>query len=115
MYFAAGNVQRRVMPADRIFVWCLQEAVDPAVGVVIQLNLPYAELIANAVPRSLGYLLNGLRWKLQVAVVIHEPGHFHPLLIGLTWQLCSWREPLVHSVAGDYLRFGRDTLQQGLD
>jgi hypothetical protein len=35
MYFAAGNVQRRVMPADGIFVRCLQEAVDLAVGVVV--------------------------------------------------------------------------------
>lgn len=89
MYFAAGNVQRCVMPADRIFVRCLQEAVDLAVRVVIQLDLPYAELIANAVPCSLGYLLDGLRRELQVVVVIHESGHINPLLRGVTWQLCS--------------------------
>src|SRR6516165_11203104 len=88
MYFTAGNVQRRVMPSDRVFVRRLQEAVDLAVGVVIQLNLPHAELIANAIPRSLGYLLDGPRRELQVVVVIHEPGHLNPLLTGVNWQLC---------------------------
>ena len=39
MYFTAGNVQRRVMPSDRVFVRRLQEAVDLAVGDHSGINL----------------------------------------------------------------------------
>src|SRR5258708_10906815 len=66
------------MLADRLLVGALQEAVDLAVGVVVELNLPHTELIGSAVPRSLGYLIDGFLRQLQVLVEIHEPRHAVP-------------------------------------
>src|SRR5258708_9390733 len=66
------------MLADRLLIGALQEAIDLAVGVVVQLNLPHTELIGSAVPRSLGYLIDGFLRQLQVLVEIHEPRHAVP-------------------------------------
>jgi hypothetical protein len=65
MHFAAGNVQRRMMPANRLLVWAVQKAVDLAIGIVIQLDLPHAELVGRAFSRPLSYLLDGLRRELR--------------------------------------------------
>jgi hypothetical protein len=78
-----------MMPANCLLVRSVQQAVHFAVAVVKQLNLPHSELISGAVLRPLGYLFDGLRRKLQVIVVVHEPGHVIPSRIGLASQLCS--------------------------
>src|ERR1700728_291199 len=67
-----------MMVADGLLIRSFQEAVDLAVGVVIKLNLPHAELVGCAVPRSLGYLVDGILRQLQVLVAVHEPRHVHP-------------------------------------
>jgi hypothetical protein len=74
----AGDAERRVMVADRLLARALQEAVNLAVGVVIELDLPHAELVGSPVPRSLGYLVDGFLRQLQILVKIHEPGHVIP-------------------------------------
>ncbi len=58
--------------ADGLLVRALEEAVDLAVGVVVELDLPHAELVGGAVPRPLGYLLDGFGGQLEVVVVVHE-------------------------------------------
>ena len=80
MHVAARNVQRCMMPANSLLVRAVQQAVDLAVAVVEQLNLPHSELINSAVPGPLGYVFDGLRRKLQVIVVIHESRQERPLL-----------------------------------
>src|SRR5258708_6729877 len=78
VHVPARNVKRRVLLADRLLIGALQEAIDLAVGVVVQLNLPHTELIGSAVPRSLGYLIDGFLRQPQVLVEIHEPRHAVP-------------------------------------
>jgi hypothetical protein len=70
VHVTAGDVERRVMLADRLLVRAFQEAVDLAVGIVLKLDLPHAELVGGAVPCSLGYLVDGFRRQLQVIVEI---------------------------------------------
>src|ERR1035438_8347467 len=78
VHVAAGDVQRLVMLADRLLIRAFQEAIDLAVGVVVKLNLPHTELVGSAVPRSLGYLVDGFLRQLQVLVEIHESRHVVP-------------------------------------
>src|ERR1017187_3612773 len=78
VHFTTGDVQRLVMLADCLLVRPVEEAVTLAVGVVIELNLPYTELVGSSVPRSLGYLVDGFVWQLQVLVEIHESRHVVP-------------------------------------
>lgn len=68
VHVAAGDAQRLVMPADRLLIRAFQEAVDLAVGVVVTLDLPHADLVGGADPRACGYLLDGLGRELQVIV-----------------------------------------------
>src|ERR1039457_4169883 len=75
LHVAAGDVQRLVMLADRLLIRAFQEAIDLAVGVLQKLNLPLTELVRSAVPRSLGYLVDGFLRQLQVLVEIHESRH----------------------------------------
>ena len=78
VHLAAGDADRLVVLADRVLVRALQQAVDLPVGVVLQLDLPDAELVGRAVPRALGDLLDGVGGQLQILVEIHEPGHVVP-------------------------------------
>src|SRR5215469_1828662 len=79
------------MPANRLLVWTLQKAVDLAIGVVVQLDLPHAELVGSALACPLGYLLDGIRRKHQIIVEIHESRHLVPLLIGPDLAACTLR------------------------
>src|ERR1700722_11910301 len=76
VHITARDVQRRVVPADGLFVRAFEQAVDLAVGVVEKLDLPHAELIADAVPGALCDLLDRFGGQFQVIVVVHEPRHF---------------------------------------
>jgi hypothetical protein len=73
VHVAAGNVKGIMVLADRLLIRAFQEAIDLAVGVVVELNLPHAELVGGAVPRSLGYLVDGILRQLEILVEIHEP------------------------------------------
>ena len=50
MDVAAGHAECGVVGEDGLFVWPVQEAVDLAVGVVVQLDLAYAELVRKHGP-----------------------------------------------------------------
>src|SRR3984885_5924549 len=78
MHVAAGNIEGLMMVADGLLVRSFQEAIDLAVGVVVELNLPHAELVGGAVPRSLGYLVDGILRQLQILMEVHEPWHVCP-------------------------------------
>jgi len=65
--------------ADGLLVRAFQEAVDLAVGVVVELDLPHAELVGGAVPRPLGDLEDGFGGQLEVVVVVHEQRHVSSL------------------------------------
>src|SRR5258708_11257693 len=73
VHVPARNGKRRVMLADRLLIGALHEAIDLAVGVLVQLNLPHTELIGSAVPRSLPYLIDAFLRQLQVPVQLPEP------------------------------------------
>src|SRR5258708_992603 len=78
VHLAAWHAQCLVMVADRLLVRSFQEAVDLAVGVVVQVKLPYAELVSSTSPGAFGYLPDSLRRELQVVMEIHELGHEIP-------------------------------------
>src|ERR1700683_2546577 len=75
VHVTARDIQCLVMLADCFLVRAVQQAVNLALGVVVKLDLPHAELVDDTVPRSLSYLVDGFVRKLQIIVVIHEPGH----------------------------------------
>jgi hypothetical protein len=66
------------MLADRFLIGTLEEAVNLAVRIVVQLQLADAELVGGAISRPLRYLLDGYPWTLQVIVIVHEFGHYVP-------------------------------------
>src|SRR5215469_2231448 len=72
---AAGHAERGVVGADGWLVRPVKQAVDPAVGVVVQLDLAHAELVGPGVARVVGDLRDRLSGQLQILVKIHEPGH----------------------------------------
>ena len=72
---AARDAERLVVFADRVLVRPFEQAVDLAVGVVVKLDLPDAELVGGALPCSLRDLVDAFGGKLQVIVEVHEPRH----------------------------------------
>jgi hypothetical protein len=75
VYVAAGDPERFMMVANGLGVGSLEEAVDVAIGIVIQLNLTYAELVSFSVPGVRRDLVDSLCRELQVVVEVHELGH----------------------------------------
>src|SRR5215470_2564627 len=71
----AVDAERGVVLADRVFVGPVEQAVHLAVGVVVQLDLPDAELVRPLVAGVVGDLRDRLWRQLEVCVEIHEPGH----------------------------------------
>jgi hypothetical protein len=49
VYVAAGHVEGRVVLADRVLVRTLEQAVNLAVGVVVELDLGHAELVRDPI------------------------------------------------------------------
>jgi len=87
---AARDTDRLVVPADGVLVRALQEAINLAVRVVVELDLPDAELVGGARPCPLRDLVDVFRRKLQVIVEIHEPRHvIVPSRVGGTPPLCA--------------------------
>jgi hypothetical protein len=78
VHFAARHAESLVMFADRVLVRTFEQAVDLAVGIVVQLDLPHAELVGRAFPCSLRDLLNSFSRKFEVIVEIHESRHAVP-------------------------------------
>src|SRR3984957_16718306 len=74
-HLATGEPQGLVVLADGLLVGPFQQAVHLALGVVVELDLPYAELVGLHVPGVLSNLRDGLVWTPQVLVDIHEPWH----------------------------------------
>ena len=50
MHVAAGHSESGVVLADGFFVWPVKQAVDLALGVVVQLDLAHAELVGSGAP-----------------------------------------------------------------
>src|ERR1700722_15964027 len=74
-HLATGEPQGLVVLADGLLVGPFQKAVHLALGIVVELDLPYAELVGLHVPGVLSNLRDGLVWQPQVLVDIHEPWH----------------------------------------
>lgn len=89
VHVAAGDVQRRVMPANCLLARAVQKAVDLAVAIVIQLNLPHTELVGSAVPRSPGYLLDGGRRQCRAEVGLSACAQRAGLRGPVRWNQCG--------------------------
>src|ERR1700760_4182795 len=75
VHVAACDPERLVVLAHALLVRRVQQAVDLAVGVVVQLSLVDSELVGGAFPRFLGDLRDGFVRQLQVVVEVHEARH----------------------------------------
>jgi hypothetical protein len=100
VHVAAGDARRLVMCADRLLVRAFQEAVDLAVGVVVTLDLPHAELVGSAGPCPGGYLVDGLGGELRVIAEIDEPGRGIPPRSCVNCPAVPWWRAHVHGVRG---------------
>jgi hypothetical protein len=72
VHVAAGDAQGGMVAADGLFVGAFEQAIDHAVGVVVQLQLPDTELIGPRVAGVVGDLGDRLGGQLQVLVEVHE-------------------------------------------
>ena len=66
MNHTAVHAERGVVLADRVFVGSLEQAVHLPLRVVVQLNLPHAELIRSLVAGVVGDLRDGVGRQLEV-------------------------------------------------
>jgi hypothetical protein len=72
----ARDAQGLVMAVDRLGVRRLQQAVDLPVRIVVQLDLPDAELVDLRDLGVLGELLDRIVGQREVVVEVHEFGHW---------------------------------------
>src|SRR5437763_5968727 len=70
----AVHPQRGVVPADRVLVRPVEQAVHLAVGVVVQLDLADAELVRPLVAAVVGDLRDGFGRQLEISVEIQNLG-----------------------------------------
>src|SRR3954452_24037143 len=76
---AAGDVERRVVLADRLLVGALEQAVHVPGLVVVELELGDAERIAFLVTCTACELVDRRLRQLQIVVVVHVARHLSPL------------------------------------
>ena len=65
---AAGDSQRGVVLADCFLVWAFKQAIHFPFGIVVQLDLAYAEPVGLRVAGVLSDLRDGLGGQLQIPV-----------------------------------------------
>ena len=68
MNVPARDTKRGVVLADGVLVGPVQQAVHMALGVVVQLDLPHAELVGGAISGIFRDLRDGLGTQLQILV-----------------------------------------------
>ena len=72
---AAGDAEGGVVAADGFFVGAVEQAVNLAFGVVVELELADAELVGASVAGVVGDLVDRVGGQLQIRVEVHETGH----------------------------------------
>jgi hypothetical protein len=86
VYIAAGHPERRVVRADGLFIRPLEQAVNLAVGVVVQLDLADSELICPGVAGVVSDLRDRLRGQFEVRMEVHELRHLALLALVNSWE-----------------------------
>src|SRR5262249_20058300 len=94
MHVAAGHAKRGVVLADSLLVRAFEQAVDLALGVVVQLDLAHAKVIGPLVAGSGGGPRGRLRGQAGGVVEIHESRHVVAPSGG--WPAASGRWSGVH-------------------